>query len=40
MESRKIVLMNVFAGQDQRHRQREQTCGSFGGGRAWHELKE
>ena len=32
MESRKIVLMNLFAGQEKRRRHREQTCGHGGGG--------
>ena len=27
MESRKMVPMNLFAGQEQRHRRREQACG-------------
>ena len=27
MESRKMVLMNLFAGQEERHRRRAQTCG-------------
>ena len=31
MESRKMVLMNTFAGQQWRHRHREQTCGHNGG---------
>ena len=30
MESRKVVPMNVFAGQEQKHRQRDQTCGHSG----------
>ena len=33
MEFRKTVLMNVFAGQQWRHRLREQTCGPEG--REW-----
>ena len=32
MESRKMILMNLFARQGQRHRHREQTCGYTG---AW-----
>ena len=35
MESRKMVLMKLFAGQQWRHRQREQTCGHNVGGRGW-----
>ena len=35
MESRKMVLMNIFAGQQWRLRQREQTCGHHGGRRGW-----
>ena len=31
-ESRKAVQMNPFAGQEQRHRHREQTCGHSGDG--------
>ena len=27
MESRKMVMMNLFAGQQWRHRHRNQTCG-------------
>ena len=27
MESRKMVQMNLFSGQQQRYRHREQTCG-------------
>ena len=30
-DSRKIVLMNLFAGKEWRHRCREQTCGPSGG---------
>ena len=33
MESRKTVLMNLFAGQQWRHRQREQTYGHGWAGR-------
>ena len=40
MKSRKMVLMNLFAGQSWRHRHREQTCGHSGGGRKWDELRE
>ena len=35
-----MVLMNPFAGQDWRHRHREQTCGASGGRRGWGELGE
>ena len=31
MESRKMVLMNLFAGQQWRWRYKEQTCGHSGG---------
>ena len=30
MEYRKMVLMNLFAGQERRGRHREQTCGHCG----------
>ena len=30
MESREMVLMNLFAGQEQRRRHGEQTCGHGG----------
>jgi len=36
--SRKMVLMNLFAGQEQRHRHREQTYGHGGRGMGWDEL--
>ena len=32
MESRKMVLMKLFAGQEERHRHREWTCGQSGEG--------
>ena len=32
--------MNLFAGQQQKHRNREQTCGHSGGNTGWVELKE
>ena len=32
MESRKIILMNLFAGNEWRHRHREWTCGHSKGG--------
>ena len=38
MESRKMILMNLFAEQQWRHRHREQTCGHSGegeGGTNW-----
>ena len=31
MESRKMALMNLFAGQQQRHTYREWNCGHGGG---------
>ena len=42
MESRKMVLMNVFAGQQWRCRYREQTCGhrEWGGRRGWDIQRE
>ena len=40
MESRKMVLMNLFAGQQWRLRQREQTCGHAEGWREWDQLRE
>ena len=38
VESRKMVQMNLFAGQELRHRHREQTYGYQGGKRGWDEL--
>ena len=38
--AREMVLMNPFAGQEQRHRHPEQTCGHRGGRRGWAELRE
>ena len=35
-----MVLMNIFAGQHWRLRQREQTCGHHGGRRGWGEQRE
>ena len=32
MEFRKMVLMNLFSGQQRRYRHREQTCGPGAGG--------
>ena len=32
MQSRKIVMMNIFAGQEQRHRHTEQTLHTVGDG--------
>ena len=40
MESRKMILMNLFAGQQWRHRHREQTSGHRGGRRGWDEWRE
>ena len=39
MESRKMVLMNLFAEQEQRYRQREWTCGHSRGRRGWDERR-
>ena len=38
--AREMVLMNPFAGQEQRYRHTEQTCGHRGGRRGWDELRE
>ena len=40
MESRKIVLMIILAGQQTRWRHKEQTCGHGGGRRGWDDLRE
>ena len=40
VESRKMVLMNLFAGQQWRCRHREQTCGNSGGRRGWDKWTE
>ena len=40
MESRKTALMNPFAGQQWKHRRREQTCRHGEGRRGWDELRE
>ena len=40
MESRKMVLMNLSAGQQGRCRHREQTCGHSVGRRGWDEWRE
>ena len=40
MESRKMVELSPCAGQQQRRRHREQTCGHSGGRRGWDELRE
>ena len=40
MESRKMVLMNLSAGQQWRCRLRKQTCGHRAGRRGWDELTE
>ena len=40
MESRKMVLMILFAGQHWRYRHREQTYGHGGGRRGWDELRK
>ena len=39
MESRKMVLMNLLAGQQGRHRNREETCGHSGARRGWDEWR-
>ena len=40
MESRKMVLMNLFAGQEQELRHREWIHGQSRGRRRWDELRE
>ena len=40
MESRKLVLMNLSAGQQWRRRHREQTCGHSGGRRGRRKWRE
>ena len=40
MKPRKMVLMNLFAGQEQRCGYREETWGYSGRRRGWDELKE
>ena len=40
MEFRKIVLMILYAGQQKKHRCKEQTFGLSGGRRGWDDLRE
>ena len=40
MESRKMVLVNLFAGQQKRLRHRAQAYGRRGGSRGWDKLRE
>ena len=40
MESRKMVLMILFRGQQRRHRCKEQTYSHSAGGRGWDDLRE
>ena len=40
MESRKMVLIILFAGQQRRRRHKEQTFGQSSGGRGWDDLRE
>ena len=40
MESRKMVLMNLFAAQQWRHRHREQACGHSEGGEDGYEWRK
>ena len=40
MKSNKMVVMNPFEGQEQRHIPREQTCGHSRGGSGWGEWRE
>ena len=40
MESRKMVMMNLFSGQQWRCKHREHTCGHSVGRRGWDEWRE
>ena len=40
MESRKMLLIKLFARQQWRHRHREGTCGHSGKRRGWEQRKE
>ena len=40
MESRKIVLMILFARKQRRHRYKQQTSGYSGGRGGWDDLRE
>ena len=40
MESRKMVLMNLFTGKEWRRRCREWTCEHSGARRGWEELRK
>ena len=40
VESRRMVLMNLFAGQERGHRQREPACGHSGGRRGRDNLRQ
>ena len=40
MESRKMVLMVVFSGQQRRNRNKEQTFDHGGGHKGWEDLRE
>ena len=40
MEYRKMILMNLFARQEQRFRHREGICGHGWGRRGWDKLRE
>ena len=40
MKAEKTVLLNLFAGQQWRHRPREQTGGHSRGRRGWDELRK
>ena len=35
-----MVLMNLFAGQEERHRRRQWTCGHSSGRKGWDKLRE
>ena len=40
MEFRKMVLMVLHAGQQRRHRRKEETFGHSGGRRGWDDLRK
>ena len=40
VESRKMVLMNLIAGQEKRCRHGEETCGHMEGRKGWDKLRE
>ena len=40
MESREMVQLILFAGQQEKHRHREEAFGHSGGQREWYALRE